>query len=283
MKNTAIIGLQWGDEGKGKIVDFLADKFDAVVRFQGGNNAGHTIKVDGKTFKLSLLPSGVIRQKFSVIGSGVVVDPISLFDEIEKAHPDIFNTLLQILDEGTITDGLGRKINFKNCLIILTSNVGQRKAAEFGGGVGFGAQKENVREKETRNTIRKELEKMFPPEFINRLDEIIYFNSLTPEDLIKIIDVEIKKMTPRFEEIGYKLTITKDLKEKIAEGGYDPKFGARPLRRLLQKYVEDTIAELVVTRKVEIGAKITLSFDPKKDPEFEPPVKVKIVNPKSEE
>jgi ATP-dependent Clp protease ATP-binding subunit ClpC len=106
---------------------------------------------------------------------------------------------------------------------------------------------------------------------------------LTQEDLIKIIDVEIKKMTPRFEEIGYKLIITKDLKEKIAEKGYDPKFGARPLRRLLQKYVEDTIAELVVTKKVEIGSKITLSFDPKKDEESEPPVKVKIVNPKSEE
>lgn len=219
------------------------------------------------------LTEKVRRKPYSVV----------LFDEIEKAHPDIFNTLLQILDEGTITDGLGRKINFKNCLIILTSNVGQRKASEFGGGVGFGAQREDVREKETKNTIRKELEKMFPPEFINRLDEIIYFNSLTPEDLIKIIDVEIKKMTPRFEEIGYKLTITKDLKEKIAEGGYDPKFGARPLRRLLQKYVEDTIAELVVSKKVEIGSKITLSFDPKKDAESEPPVKVKIVNPKSEE
>ena len=219
------------------------------------------------------LTEKVRRKPYSVV----------LFDEIEKAHPDIFNTLLQILDEGTITDGLGRKINFKNCLIILTSNVGQRKAAEFGGGVGFGAQREDVKEKETKNTIRKELEKMFPPEFINRLDEIIYFNSLTQEDLIKIIDVEIKKMTPRFEEIGYKLIITKDLKEKIAEKGYDPKFGARPLRRLLQKYVEDTIAELVVTKKVEIGSKITLSFDPKKDPESEPPVKVKIVNPKSEE
>lgn len=219
------------------------------------------------------LTEKVRRKPYSVV----------LFDEIEKAHPDIFNTLLQILDEGMITDGLGRKINFKNCLIILTSNVGQRKAAEFGGGVGFGSQREDVREKETKNTIRKELEKMFPPEFINRLDEIIYFNSLTQEDLIKIIDVEIKKMTPRFEEIGYKLTISKDLKEKIAEKGYDPKFGARPLRRLLQKYVEDTIAELVVNKKVEVGSKITLSFDPKKDEESEPPVKVKIVNPKSEE
>ena len=219
------------------------------------------------------LTEKVRRKPYSVV----------LFDEIEKAHPDIFNTLLQILDEGMITDGLGRKINFKNCLIILTSNVGQRKAAEFGGGVGFGAQREEVREKESKNTIKKELEKMFPPEFINRLDEIIYFNSLTQEDLIQIIDVEIKKMAPRFEEIGYRITISKDLKEKIAERGYDPKFGARPLRRLLQKYVEDTIAELVVTKKVEIGSKITLSFDPKKDADLESPVKVKVINPKTEE
>ena len=214
------------------------------------------------------LTEKVRRKPYSVV----------LFDEIEKAHPDIFNTLLQILDEGMITDGLGRKINFKNCLIILTSNVGQRKAAEFGGGVGFGSQREEVREKETKNTIRKELEKMFPPEFINRLDEIIYFNSLSQEDLVKIIDVEIKKMTPRFDSLGYKLVISKDLKEKIAERGYDPKFGARPLRRLLQKYVEDTIAELVVTQKISQGSKITLSFDPKKDPDVEPPVKVKVSN-----
>jgi len=219
------------------------------------------------------LTEKVRRKPYSVV----------LFDEIEKAHPDIFNTLLQILDEGMITDGLGRKINFKNCLIILTSNVGQRKAAEFGGGVGFGAQREEVREKESKNTIKKELEKMFPPEFINRLDEIIYFNSLSQDDLIKIIDVELKKMTPRFEEIGYKITITRDLKEKIAEKGYDPKFGARPLKRILQKYIEDTIAELVVLKKVSEGSKITLSFDPKKEEGEEPPVKVKIINPKSEE
>jgi ATP-dependent Clp protease ATP-binding subunit ClpC len=212
------------------------------------------------------LTEKVRRKPYSVV----------LFDEIEKAHPDIFNTLLQILDEGMITDGLGRKINFKNCLIILTSNVGQRKAAEFSGGVGFGSQRSEVKDRETKHTIKKELEKMFPPEFINRLDEIIYFNSLTQEDLVKIVEVEIKKMTPRFESLGYKLVISKDLKEKIAEKGYDPKFGARPLRRLLQKYVEDTIAELVVTQKIDQGSKITLSFDPKKDPEIEPPVKARI-------
>ena len=219
------------------------------------------------------LTEKVRRKPYSVV----------LFDEIEKAHPDIFNTLLQILDEGMITDGLGRKINFKNCLIILTSNVGQRKASEFGGGVGFGANREEVREKEVKNTIRKELEKTFPPEFINRLDEIIYFNSLGKEDLVKIIDVEIKKMTPRFESLGYKISVSKDLKEKIADNGYDPKFGARPLRRILQKYVEDTIAELVVSKKIIEGSKIVLSYDSTKDSESEPPVKVKITNPKSEE
>jgi ATP-dependent Clp protease ATP-binding subunit ClpC len=215
------------------------------------------------------LTEKVRRKPYSVV----------LFDEIEKAHPDIFNSLLQILDEGMITDGLGRKINFKNCLIILTSNVGQRRASEFGGGVGFGSHAEGTREKETMNTIKKELEKMFPPEFINRLDEIIYFNSLTQEDLIRILDVEIKKMTPRFEEIGYKLIVSKDLKEKMAEIGHDPKFGARPLKRLLQRYIEDTIADLVVNKKIGAGSKITLSFDASKDPQVEVPVRVKIVNP----
>ena len=202
-----------------------------------------------------------------------------LFDEIEKAHPDIFNSLLQILDEGFITDSLGRKINFKNCLIILTSNVGQRKASEFGAGVGFNSG-DSVAKKhdESSSIIKKELSKTFPPEFLNRIDEVIYFNSLSKEDLLKIIEVELKKMYPRFEEIGYKITISKDLKEKIAEIGYDPKYGARPLKRLLQKYIEDTIAELAVQQKIQEGSKITLSFDPKKNQDEENPVKVKIVN-----
>jgi ATP-dependent Clp protease ATP-binding subunit ClpC len=213
------------------------------------------------------LTEKVRRKPYSVV----------LFDEIEKAHPDIFNSLLQILDEGFITDSLGRKINFKNCLIILTSNVGQRKASEFGAGVGFNSG-DSVAKKheESSSIIKKELSKTFPPEFLNRIDEVIYFNSLTKEDLLKIIEVELKKMYPRFEEIGYKITISKDLKEKIAEIGYDPKFGARPLKRLLQKYIEDTIAELAVQQKIQEGSKITLSFDPKKNQDEENPVKVKI-------
>jgi ATP-dependent Clp protease ATP-binding subunit ClpC len=213
------------------------------------------------------LTEKVRRKPYSVV----------LFDEIEKAHPDIFNSLLQILDEGFITDSLGRKINFKNCLIILTSNVGQRKASEFGAGVGFNSG-DSVAKKheESSSIIKKELSKTFPPEFLNRIDEVIYFNSLSKEDLLKIIEVELKKMYPRFEEIGYKITISKDLKEKIAEIGYDPKFGARPLKRLLQKYIEDTIAELAVQQKIQEGSKITLSFDPKKNQDEENPVKVKI-------
>ena len=215
------------------------------------------------------LTEKVRRKPYSVV----------LFDEIEKAHPDIFNSLLQILDEGFITDSLGRKINFKNCLIILTSNVGQRKASEFGAGVGFNPG-DSVAKKheESSSIIKKELSKTFPPEFLNRIDEVIYFNSLTREDLLKIIEVELKKMYPRFEEIGYKITISKDLKEKIAEIGYDPKYGARPLKRLLQKYIEDTIAELAVQQKIQEGSKITLSFDPKKNQDEENPVKVKITN-----
>jgi ATP-dependent Clp protease ATP-binding subunit ClpC len=204
---------------------------------------------------------------------------VVLFDEIEKAHPDIFSSLLQILDEGFVTDSLGRKINFKNCLIILTSNVGQRKASEFGMSVGFKNPEDTTDQSNSSSIIKKELSKSFSPEFLNRIDEIIYFNPLSKEDLIKIIEVELKKMLPRFEDIGYKITISKDLKEKMAENGYDPKYGARPLKRIIQKYVEDTIAELAVTNKIKEGAKISMSFDPKKDINTESPVKVKITNP----
>ena len=213
------------------------------------------------------LTEKVRRKPYSVV----------LFDEIEKAHPDIFNSLLQILDEGHITDGLGRKINFKNCLIILTSNIGQRKASDFGKSVGFDTGEDPVTN--SNEIIRKELVKTFSPEFLNRIDEVIYFNSLRKENLLEIIEVEVKKMSPRFEEIGYKITISKDLKEKIAERGYDPKYGARPLKRLLQKYVEDTIAELAINERIKQGSKITLSYDSSKNIEEENPVKVKIVNP----
>ncbi len=251
----------FGDKGALIGVDMseYSEKFNSTKLI--GAPPGYVGHEDG-----GQLTEKVRRKPYSVV----------LFDEIEKAHPDIFNSLLQILDEGHITDGLGRKINFKNCLIILTSNVGQRKASEFGKSVGF--ETSETPSPNSNELIRKELNKTFTPEFLNRIDEVIYFNPLTKENLLEIIEVEIKKMYPRFEEIGYKISISKDLKEKIAERGYDPKYGARPLKRLLQKYIEDTIAELAVQERIKIGSKITISFDPSKNPEEEKPVKVKIVN-----
>ena len=202
---------------------------------------------------------------------------IVLFDEIEKAHPDIFNTLLQILDEGSITDGLGRKIDFKNTLIILTSNIGSRKLQDFGDGVGFrSSSKEAEGEIAKEILLKKELQKAFSPEFINRLDDIVYFKELIKEDMLKILEVELAKVLPRIESLGYKINLTPRLKEDIAEKGYDPKFGARPLKRIVQRYIEDTIADLMVLRKTEDGSTITLDYDEKKAEQEEIPVKITV-------
>ena len=202
---------------------------------------------------------------------------IILFDEIEKAHPDIFNTLLQILDEGSITDGLGRKINFKNTLIILTSNIGSRKLQDFGDGVGFRtSSKEGESEIAKEILLKKELQKTFSPEFINRLDDIVYFKELIKEDMLKILEVELAKVLPRIESLGYKIKLTQRLKEDIAEKGYDPKFGARPLKRIVQRYIEDSIADLMVMKKAEDGSTITLDYDEKKAEKEEMPIKITV-------
>ena len=203
---------------------------------------------------------------------------IVLFDEIEKAHPEIFNTLLQILDEGHVTDSMGRSIDFKNTLIILTSNVGQRKLNEFGNGVGFGTASKNERKEiENEMMLKKELEKTFSPEFINRLDDIIYFKTLDKGNILEILDVELSKVMPRLESLGFKIKIAQDLKDKICEIGYEPKFGARPLKRVIQKYVEDTVADLMVQNKLPADCTVTLSFDSEKEGGIQPPVKSKIV------
>ena len=202
---------------------------------------------------------------------------IVLFDEIEKAHPDIFNTLLQILDEGSITDGLGRKIDFKNTLIILTSNIGSRKLQDFGDGVGFrSSSKEAEGEIAKEILLKKELQKAFSPEFINRLDDIVYFKELIKEDMLKILEVELSKVLPRIESLGYKINLTPRLKEDIAEKGYDSKFGARPLKRIVQRYIEDSIADLMVMKKAEEGSTITLDYDEKKAEKEEMPIKITV-------
>ena len=214
------------------------------------------------------LTEKVRRKPYSVV----------LFDEIEKAHPDIFATLLQIMDEGFITDGQGRKINFKNTLILLTSNVGQRKASDFGTSPGFNVVDNQVQG--SKEIIEKELNRTFSPEFLNRLDEVVYFNPLTQKELLQIVEIEIRKLIPRFAEIGYKITITKDLKEQMVKVGYNSKYGARPLKRTIQKYVEDTIAELAIKEMIKKGDRISLSYDVTKDPKKEIPVKAKILESK---
>jgi ATP-dependent Clp protease ATP-binding subunit ClpC len=212
------------------------------------------------------LTEKVRRKPYSVV----------LFDEIEKAHPDIYGILLQIMDEGFITDGQGRKINFKNTLILLTSNVGQRKASDFGTSPGFNTGTNS--QEFSKDVIQKELNRTFSPEFLNRLDEIIYFNPLTPRELLQIVDVEIKKILPRFAEIGYKISISKDLKEHMVHVGYNSKYGARPLKRTIQKYIEDTIAELAIKEQIKKGDKITLSLDSKIQSSKDLPIKFKINN-----
>ena len=179
---------------------------------------------------------------------------VVLLDEIEKAHPDIFNILLQVLDDGHLTDSNGRVVNFKNTIVIMTSNVGSRELDEYGTGVGFATAGKNVVQNR-QAVLEKAIKKSFPPEFINRVDEQIFFNSLTKEDIEQIIDIELKELRDRAEEAGYKLTITPSAKRFIAEAGYDPAFGARPLKRAVMRYVEDPVSEFIISDRILQGKK----------------------------
>lgn len=171
---------------------------------------------------------------------------VVLLDEIEKAHPDIFNLLLQILDEGRLTDSNGRAVNFRNTIVIMTSNVGSRDLEAYGNGLGFNTSARNV-EEDRKGVLQKAIRKAFPPEFINRIDELVFFNALKKEDMEKIIDIQIKGLRSRIAEIGYRLNVTPAAKKFVAEAGYDPYFGARPLRRAVQKYIEDPVSEFIIS------------------------------------
>ena len=186
---------------------------------------------------------------------------VVLLDEIEKAHPDIFNMLLQVLDDGFLTDSLGRKIDFTNCVIIMTSNLGVKKIQDFGSGVGFGTTaKKSQEDTFTRKTIMNSLQKKFAPEFLNRIDEVIIFNSLSKENIHKIIDIELSKLYLRIEELGYKIKLSKKAKDFLAEKGYDKKFGARPLKRTIQKHVEDLIASEILNSMINEGDTINIDY-----------------------
>ena len=200
------------------------------------------------------LSEKVRRKPYSVI----------LLDEVEKAHPDVFNMLLQVLDDGFLTDSLGRKINFQNTIIIMTSNIGARQIKDFGTGVGFStsAQKAQSHDLE-KGVIENALKKTFAPEFLNRIDDIVIFNALEKEDIMKIVDIELEKLSKRITKLGYTLKLSKKAKGFLGDKGFDKKYGARPLSRAIQRYLEDLIAEEIVSNRIKEGDALKIDWDGK--------------------
>ncbi len=198
-----------------------------------------------------MLTERVRRKPYSIV----------LLDEIEKAHTDVFNLLLQVMDDGRLTDSNGRTVDFRNTVIIMTSNVGTRQLKDFGHGIGFSAMESKDDKQLSRGIIQKALNKQFSPEFLNRIDEIITFDQLDLDAILKIIDIELDGVYKRIESMGYKLQLDDDAKEFVAKKGYDKQFGARPLRRAIQHYLEDGIAEMVVEQEVASGDTIVAYLD----------------------
>jgi ATP-dependent Clp protease ATP-binding subunit ClpC len=202
------------------------------------------------------LTEKVRRKPYSVV----------LLDEIEKAHPDVFNLLLQALDDGHMTDSLGRKVDFKNTIIIMTSNIGSRQLKDFGKGVGFGTQaREMTSNDHAKSVVESALKKAFAPEFLNRIDDVVLFNSLEREHIHKIIDIELTKLFKRINDLGYQLELTEKAKDFISDKGFDQQFGARPLKRAIQKFIEDPLAEEIVNNRVVDGDSIIIDLNEKED------------------
>ena len=282
-KKPIFSGLLIGNSGVGKtelakqLAKYMFNSEDALIRLDmsefsdkiassklTGTSPGYVGYEDGSPFL-----NKVKNKPYCVI----------LLDEIEKAHPEIFNVFLQMLDEGFLTDGHGRKINFKNTIILMTSNVGTRVVQQFGSGVGFSTQtKVDSKDEDIKSLLEKELFKKFVPEFINRFDEIIYFKDLNQNDLLQIIDLELAKFHKKLKEIGYDAVINDDLKSHLTKVGTDDRFGARILKRTVQKWVDDAITEKILTDNPEKGSKFVLSFnekDNKTEVKVKKPTKIK--------
>ncbi|MFY0627045.1 MAG: ATP-dependent Clp protease ATP-binding subunit [Reichenbachiella sp.] len=247
-----------GPTGVGKtelakvLSEYLFDKDDALVRIDMSEYM--------EKFSVSRLvgapPGYVGYEEGGQLTEKVRRKPYSvvLLDEIEKAHPDVFNILLQVLDDGILTDGLGRKVDFRNTIIIMTSNIGVRDLKDFGAGIGFMNQtRQDNQDEIMKSTIQSALKKTFSPEFLNRLDDVIIFNSLEREDIHKIIDISLDKLLERIIELGYNIELSEAAKDFLSEKGYDPQYGARPLNRAIQKYLEDPIAEVILGDSVQEG------------------------------
>jgi ATP-dependent Clp protease ATP-binding subunit ClpC len=251
--------------GKTELAKVLSEKLfgsqDAIVRID--------MSEYGEKFNISKLigapPGYVGYNEGGQLTEKVKNKPYSLvlFDEIEKAHPDVFNVLLQLLDEGHLTDGNGRKINFKNTIIIMTSNIGLKEVQDFGTKIGFSTNDESS--KSSQDIIEKTLRKFFKPEFLNRLDELIYFNYLNKADILKIVDIQLKDLGERLAESNYTFKITKQAKEKLAELGYDKSYGARELNRTIQKYIEDPMSEELLKQGMPSEGLFNITYDGKKD------------------
>jgi len=259
-----------GPTGVGKtelakvLATYLFDKDDALIRIDMSEYM--------EKFSVSRLvgapPGYVGYEEGGQLTEKVRRKPYSvvLLDEIEKAHPDVFNILLQVLDDGILTDGLGRRVDFRNTIIIMTSNIGVRDLKDFGSGIGFAsASKRENDEEHMKTTIQNALKRAFSPEFLNRLDDLIVFNSLQREHIHKIIDLTLKKLFDRIIQLGYNVELTDKAKDFLAEKGYDHQFGARPLNRAIQKYLEDPVAEEILKGEVEEGGTVLAEYDGKGD------------------
>ena len=247
-----------------KLAEYLFDSADALIRI----DMSEYLEKFAVSRLIGAPPGYVGYEEGGQLTERVRRKPYSvvLLDEMEKAHPDVFNILLQVLDEGHLTDSQGRKIDFKNTILIMTSNIGTRQLKDFGRGIGFHLAGDSETDKEfSRSVIRKALEKKFAPEFLNRIDDMIMFDQLDKESIKQIIDLELCDVYKRLEALGYPIRLTDEAKEYIASKGYDVQFGARPLKRAIQKYVEDVLAEIILEGAVEEGDTIIIGYDKETD------------------